>query len=186
MAQPSQGILKDTLGACVSGVLWAAFFGLFVNAFQLVVPLYMLQVYDRVINSQSMDTLTMLTLLALACLLFLACIDIVRARVFIVIGEMLAHRLSVPTLQAAMIRALKESSTQSSQSMRDLHELRQFVTGGPIALPLDALFSPLFLAVLLVLHPAYGAVSTAAAVLLIGLSVAMEIVVRRPARDAND
>ena len=186
MAQPSQGILKDTLGACVSGVLWAAFFGLFVNAFQLVVPLYMLQVYDRVINSQSIDTLVMLTLLALACLLFLACIDIVRARVFIVIGEMLAHRLSVPTLQAAMIRALKESSTQSSQSMRDLHELRQFVTGGPIALPLDALFSPLFLAVLFVLHPAYGAVSTAAAVLLIGLSVAMEIVVRRPARDAND
>jgi len=186
MSKPSHGILKDTLGACVSGVLWAAFFGLFVNAFQLVVPLYMLQVYDRVINSQSIDTLVMLTLLALACLLFLACIDIVRARVFIVIGEMLAHRLSVPTLQAAMIRALKESSTQSSQSMRDLHELRQFVTGGPIALPLDALFSPLFLAVLFVLHPAYGAVSTAAAVLLIGLSVAMEIVVRRPARDAND
>jgi len=186
MAKPSHGILQDTLGACVSGVLWAAFFGLFVNAFQLVVPLYMLQVYDRVINSQSIDTLVMLTLLALACLLFLACIDIVRSRVFIVIGEMLAHRLSVPTLQAAMIRALTESSTQSSQSMRDLHELRQFVTGGPIALPLDALFSPLFLAVLFVLHPAYGAVSTAAAVLLIGLSVAMEIIVRRPARDAND
>jgi ATP-binding cassette subfamily C protein len=186
MAKPGNAVLHDTLGACVNGVLWAAFFGLFVNAFQLTVPLYMLQVYDRVINSHSIDTLVMLTVLALGCLLFLACIDIVRARVFIVIGEILAHRLSVPTLQAAMVQALRSSASQSSQPMRDLQELRQFVTGGPIALPIDALFAPLFLIVLFVLHPAYGAVALASAVLLIGLSVAMEIVVRRPAQDANE
>ena len=64
MARQKHGVLQDTLGACVHGVLWATFFGLFVNAFQLTVPLYMLQVYDRVVNSQSIDTLVMLTLLA--------------------------------------------------------------------------------------------------------------------------
>ena len=186
MARQKRGVLQDTLGACVHGVLWATFFGLFVNAFQLTVPLYMLQVYDRVVNSQSIDTLIMLTLLALGCLLFLACTDIVRARIFIVIGEILAHRLSIPTLQAAMVQALRASASQSSQPMRDLQELRQFVTGGSIVLPIDALFAPLFLLVLFMLHPAYGAVATLAAILLVGLSVAMEIVVRRPAEDANE
>ena len=179
-------VLRTSLSTCVNGVLWAAVFGLFVNALQLVVPLYMLQVYDRVINSHSMDTLIMLTLLAIGCLVFLASIDIVRSKVFIVIGEKLARRLSVPTLQAAIARSLHSSATQSSQPMRDLHDLRTFVTNGPVALPFDALYSPLFIGVLFVLHPAYGLVATGAALLLFGLSCMMELLVRRPSQAANE
>src|SRR6185503_4408269 len=110
----------------------------------------------------------------------------IRSRIFIVIGEKLARRLSVPTLQAAIARSLHVQGPQSSQPMRDLHDVRQFVTGGPVALPLDAAYSPLFIAVLFILHPAYGVVATGAALLLFSLSCIMEFAVRRPSQAANE
>jgi ATP-binding cassette subfamily C protein len=178
--------MRSALGACATGIKWAALFAFFINALQLVVPLYMLQVYDRIIISHSVDTLVMLTVLALACLLFLASLDFVRTRVFIAVGDSVARKLNVPTLQAAVTRSLGAAATQSSQPMRDLHELRQFVTSGPIGLPLDALYSPFFLGLLFVMHPAYGAVAAGAMLILLSLSVMSEYFFRRPLAKAND
>jgi ATP-binding cassette subfamily C protein len=183
---PKPEALRDALRTCATGLKWAALFGLFINALQLVVPLYMLQIYDRVINSRSIDTLTMLTLLALTCLLFLASLDMVRTRVFIAIGESLSRKLSRATLQAAVTRALQSASAQSSQPMRDLHELRQFVVGGPLGLPIDAIYSPFFLALLFVLHPAYGVIALGAMIVLLALGVLSELAFRRPLGAANE
>jgi ATP-binding cassette subfamily C protein len=186
MALKEQDILRETLRSSAVGIACAGLFGLFINLLQLVVPLYMLQVYDRVIVSHSMDTLLMLTLVALGALLFLASMDFIRSNVFVVIGERLARRLNGPTIQAAVTRSVRAGSAQSMQVIRDLHELRQFVTAGPIALPFDAAFAPVFLFILFMLHPAYGLVACGAVVILIGLSVAMEYLVRRPSQAAND
>ena len=186
MALKEQDILRDTLRSGAVGIACAGFFGLFINLLQLVVPLYMLQVYDRVIVSHSMDTLLMLTLVAIGALLFLASMDFIRSNVFVVIGERLARKISGPTIQAAVTRSVQAGSAQSMQVIRDLHELRQFVTSGPIALPFDAAFAPIFLLILFMLHPAYSLVAVGAVALLIGLSVAMEYLVRRPSQAAND
>src|SRR5690606_14756726 len=62
----------------------------------------------------------------------------------------------------------------------------QFITGGPITLPFDAAFTPLFLLVLFLLHPLYGAVAIAAIVIILCLVVAMEFLGRRPAAPANE
>jgi ATP-binding cassette subfamily C protein len=186
MALKEQDILRDTLRSGAVGIACAGFFGLFINLLQLVVPLYMLQVYDRVIVSHSMDTLLMLTLVAIGALLFLASMDFIRSNVFVVIGERLARKISGPTIQAAVTRSVQAGSAQSMQVIRDLHELRQFVTSGPIALPFDAAFAPIFLLILFMLHPAYSLVAIGAVVILIGLSVAMEYLVRRPSQAAND
>ncbi|MBT5050498.1 MAG: type I secretion system permease/ATPase [Rhodospirillaceae bacterium] len=186
MAVRDQDILRETLRSSAMGILCAALFGLFVNLLQLVVPLYMLQIYDRVIVSHSMDTLLMLTLVALGCLVFLASMDFIRSNVFIVIGERLARRLSGPTIQAAVTRSLSAGAAQSARAIRDLHELRQFVTAGPISLPFDAAFAPLFLLILFMMHPAYGLVASGAVVILIVLSAAMEFFVRRRSQAANE
>lgn len=186
MAEREQDILRDVLRSSAAGIACAGIFGLFINLLQLVVPLYMLQVYDRVIVSYSVDTLIMLTLLALGALLFLASMDFIRSSVFVVIGERLARRLSGPAIQAALTRSVRAGSAQSMQVVRDLHELRQFLTGGPVALPFDAAFAPVFLVILFLLHPAYGLVGFGAALVLVGLSVAMEYLVRRPSQAAND
>lgn len=178
--------MRSALRSCATGLKWAALFASFINVLQLVVPLYMLQVYDRVIVSHSIDTLVMLTVLALACLLFLASLDFVRTRVFIAVGESVANKLNIPTLQAAVTRSLNAAATQSSQPMRDLHELRQFVTSGPVSLPIDALYSPFFLGLLFVMHPAYGAVAAGAMLILLSLSFVSEHFFRRPLAATND
>jgi ATP-binding cassette, subfamily C, bacterial len=179
-------LLRWTLRRSGAGILYAAFVGVFINALHLVVPLYMLQIYDRVVSSRSLDTLTMLTILAVSCLVFLAVLDFIRARVFIIVGEQMVRRLNGTVLEAAVNESLQNQSARSANAVRDLQELRQFVTGGPITLPFDALFTPLFLVVLFLLHPSYGVVAIAAIVVLACLGVAMEYVARRPAALANE
>jgi ATP-binding cassette subfamily C protein len=179
-------LLRWTLRRSAAGVVFAAFLGIFINALHLVVPLYMLQIYDRVVSSRSFDTLTMLTILAGACLVFMAMLDFIRAKIFIIVGEQMTRRLNATVLESAVTESLQNQSPRSANAVRDLQELRQFVTGGPITLPFDALFTPLFLLVLFLLHPAYGVVAVAAILILICLGLAMEFVARRPSALANE
>ncbi|VUX47930.1 ABC transporter ATP-binding protein [Candidatus Defluviicoccus seviourii] len=179
-------VLQSALKRTRAGVLYAALLGSFISALHLILPLYMVQVYDRVVPGRSLDTLIVLTLLAVAGLSFLGLMEYIRARVFMIVGERLARQLGAPVLQAAVAQSLRSQSTVATDAMRDVHELRQFVTGGPVALPFDALVSPLFLLLLFVLHPTYGVVGVIAVAILISLSVAMEYVARRPQASAND
>lgn len=179
-------VLQSALKRARSGVLYAALLGSFISALHLILPLYMLQVYDRVVPGRSLDTLIVLTLLAVAGLSFLGLLEYIRARVFMIVGERLARQLGAPVLQAAVAQSLRSQSAVATDAMRDVHELRQFVTGGPVALPFDALVSPLFLLLLFVLHPTYGVVGVVAIAILISLSIAMEYVARRPQASAND
>ena len=179
-------LIRATLRRCASGIAYAAFVGLFVNALYLIVPFYMIQVYDRVMSSRSFETLTMLTIIAAAGLVCLATLDYVRARVFMIVGEQFARRLSGPTLEAAVCESLRSQSAVSGNAMRDLQELRQFVTSGPVALPIDAAFTPLFLLILVCLHPAYALVAAIATALMLALGVVTEIIARRPAALANE
>ncbi|MBX3516877.1 MAG: type I secretion system permease/ATPase [Rhodospirillales bacterium] len=179
-------VLQSALKRTRAGVLYAALLGCFISALHLILPLYMVQVYDRVVPGRSFDTLIVLTVLAVAGLSFLGLMEYIRARVFMIVGERLARQLGAPVLQAAVAQSLRSQSTVATDAMRDVHELRQFVTGGPVALPFDALVSPLFLLLLFVLHPIYGVVGVVAVAILISLSVAMEYVARRPQASAND
>ncbi len=186
-ATESGDVLRATLRSCVAGIIIAAFIGMFVNVLYLIQPFYMLQIYDRVINGRSIDTLVMLSILAAGIVVFLGVLDFLRGRIFMIVGEQMARRLGGLVLQAAVQESLRaQSSVESSQAMRDLQELRQFATGGPVTLPFDALMTPLFLIVLFCLHPAYGVVAMIGIVLLVGLGLAMEFVARRPSTHAND
>ena len=179
-------LLRSTLRSCAGGVAFAAFVGLFVNILYLVPPLFSIQVFDRVMSSRSLDTLVMLGIITAVGLLFLAILDYVRARVFMIVGERLIRRLSTATFEAAVSESLRSQSAIAGNAMRDLQELRQFVSGGPIALPIDAAFAPIFLAALILLHPAYALVAVIGTVLMLGMGLLMELLVRRPMEAAND
>ena len=179
-------LLRWTLRRSAAGIIFAAFIGIFISALHLVVPLYMLQIYDRVISSRNLDTLTMLTILAGSCIVFMALLDFIRAKVFIIVGEQMARRLNAAVLEAAVTESLQTQSARSANAVRDLQEVRQFVTGGPITLPFDALFTPFFLLILFMLHPDYGVVALIAIALLACLGLAMEYIVRRPSTLANE
>ena len=174
-------MLGVALREIANGALAAAAIGLFVNLLYLAVPFYTLQVYNRVITSRSYETLIALTILTIGILLFLATLDYIRSRIFAILGERMAIRLGAPVLSAAVATALRNQAGTASQAVRDLQDLRQFITSGPVGLPLDLLVAPLFLVVLFLLHPAYGLAGLLAAAYLGTIGVLVEVLVRRPA-----
>jgi ATP-binding cassette subfamily C protein len=167
------------------GALAAGAVGFFVNLLHLGLPLYTIQVYDRVLSSRSMETLTALLMLVVAVLGFQLVLDILRQRTFAILGGRLTARLGTPVFEAAVETTLRDGPTLAAGSVRDLADLRAFVVGGSIALPLDLLMAPLFLFVLFLLHPVYGIVGLAGALLLTAAAVGAELVVRRPSAKAS-
>lgn len=163
----------------------AALIGLFVNTLYLSLPLYQAQIFDRVIGSGSIDTLVALTVLVVILLSFQGLLDYLRSRIFAILAGRLAHTLGRPVFEAAVESALTHGPAAASGALRDLGDLRGFVAGGAIALPLDLLFTPVLLAVLFLLHPLYGLVGLAGAVILTGAALATEVLARRPVSQAT-
>ncbi len=169
----------------VRGGIAAGAVGFFVNLLHLGMPLYTIQVYDRVLSSRSMETLTALLLLVALLLGFQLILDVLRQRIFAILGSRLTARLGKPVFEAAVETTLREGPSPAAGSVRDLADLRAFVVGGSIALPLDLAMTPLFLFVLFLLHPVYGTVGLAGAALLTFAAVGAELAVRRPSAKAS-
>lgn len=168
------------------GMLFAVGLSFFVSVLMLIVPLFTMQVYDRVMSSRSIDTLTMLAIVSAGGLILFGMLDFLRAQVFVVLGDILARRLNVPTLQAAVAESLQGGQATATQAMRDLADLRNFMGGNAMSAVLDLIWTPLFLAVLFLLHPLYGFVALGAAVLLVCAGLLTDLVTRRSVTAAND
>lgn len=167
------------------GTAAAAAIGLFVNFLHLAMPLYTIQIYDRVINSGNLNTLAALSGLVLLVLGFQAVLDYLRHRIFAILGAQVAGRLGRPVFEAAIETTLRDGAAAAASAMRDLGDLRTFIASGAIALPMDLAVTPLFLFVLFLLHPVYGIVGLSAALVLTCIAIATEILARRPAARAT-
>jgi len=178
-------LLRRLMRQLGGGFAFAAALSAFSNALMLTVPLFTMQVYDRVMSSRSTDTLLMLSLVACGALVLYAVLDYVRARAFQVMATISARRLNVPTLEAAILDALSGGGRNAGQAMRDLNELRGFMTGSAVAVPMDLIWTPLFLGILFLLHPVYGWVAAGAAVLLLAMNLVTDALTRRPLQEAN-
>ena len=138
----------------------------------LVVPLYDMQLYDRVLMSHNMDTVLVLSLSCIIGLLFYAAFDYLRSTAFLAVADAVALRLNGPALEEGIRRAAGGDKRAGPQLARDVHELQSFLASGAVATPLDALCAPLFVTVLFMLHPAFGflAVVGIAGLILAGLA----------------
>ena len=98
MAAQSNSMLKEALGICRNGFVVVVVFSLFINLLMLTAPLYMLQMFDRVLSSRSTDTLVLLTVIADVALLVYAILEAVRGQVMIRIGSWLGSRTALDYL----------------------------------------------------------------------------------------
>lgn len=161
----------------------AALFSLFTNLLVLAIPLYTLQVYDRVLGSRSLETLAMLTVAAMGALVFLGLLEAVRGRLMTHVAAWLDRRWA-PALMARAVEAAAGGTEGSAQGLRDLAVLRAFV-GGPGMLQIfDAPWLPLYVAAMFLLHTALGWLALGGAALLLAIAVAAEAVTRRPFQSA--
>lgn len=177
-------IVKDALLACRHYFLVAAGFSLAINLLYLASPLYMLQVYDRVVTSGSETTLLMLTIVLLAAFLALAGLDLVRARILTRASARLDRLLSAKVVA----NSLEASSPGSSQSqpIRDFDTFRQVITGSGVHALLDLPWSPIYIAIIFLLHPWLGFFALGSSLLLVAMAVSNEYLVRGPLKQAND
>ena len=134
-----------------------ALLSMIANMLMLAPTLYMLQVFDRVLVSQSEVTLLALSAIALFLFFMMAFAEWMRSRVLINAGIRLDARLSTRVFTAGFNAHLKQAVGAPTNAVGDLMELRQFLTGNGVFAFFDLPWVPVYIVVLYVLHPWLGA-----------------------------
>jgi ATP-binding cassette subfamily C protein/ATP-binding cassette subfamily C exporter for protease/lipase/ATP-binding cassette subfamily C protein EexD len=170
--------LADAVTACRSAFAVCALFSLVINLLMLASPLYMLQVYDRVLTTGRAETLVMLTLMATAALAVMCALDALRSAITLRVGCWLNERLG-PAYLACAVRGRLRGDSSGAEPLRDIAQVQNFVAAQGLNAFFDAPWVPVFVALIWILHPMLGAVAVGAAVLLFALSIANELATRR-------
>lgn len=174
-----QAILPDRMTLIGMGVFSAV-----VNILMLTGPLFMLQIYDRVLASGSVPTLVGLAILAVALYLFQAVIDGVRSRILLRMGERFDRRLSLRVHDAVLrLPLLTRQSGDGLQPLRDLDNIRGFLSSpGPTAF-LDLPWIPLYLGICFLFHFWLGITALVGGIVLIALTALSSWLSKQPTRD---
>ena len=160
-------------------IILIALFSAGINLLMLASPLYMIQVFDRVLSSGSVDTLLYLTVIIAVAFAILGMLEALRQRVFGRLGGWLEDRVGPALIGATVSRRLRGSGPPAGQAQRDLQTLRTFFGGQGIQPLFDGPWMPFFLIVVWLLHPWIGMLATGCAVILLILAILNEVATRR-------
>lgn len=159
-------------------------FSFAINILMLAGPLFMLQVYDRVMTSHSIPTLLALFALTAAIYGIIGLLELVRSRVIVRIGVELDQRISERIFAAALRRSLAQPGS-SMHALREMDQLRQFISGpGPITF-FDAPWTPIYLLVIFLAHWTLGIAASVGALVLLAIAWASEIRSRESLTEAG-
>jgi ATP-binding cassette subfamily C protein EexD len=177
--------LQDALYRCRAEFISVGIFSMFINLLMLVPPFYMLQVYDRVVTSGNLVTLTMLTLLMIFLLGSMGSLEWVRSQILVRVSARLDSLLGARIYDVCFQRALLSGTGENSQPLQDLNALRQFLSGnGPFAF-FDAPWLPIYLLIMFWFHPYMGILGVCAALLLVLIAIANEKLSSPPLTESN-
>lgn len=185
MSKGNESSVKKALKQCRPLFLGAFVFGLFINLLVLAVPLYSLQVLDRVLSSGSQDTLLMLTLIVGVALLFMGVLQALRAIIFNHAGRWLDDRLSADIVEETVELAVRDQKV-GSQPLRDLSTVRGFLTGPHLANLFDAPWAIIYFAVIYIINVKLGVAVTLGAIGLLILAFVAERMPSGHLSAAND
>lgn len=170
-----------------TGLLGSVFlFSIFVNILMLTGPLFMLQVYDRVLGSRSEETLVALFILVAALYGLMGCLDYARGRVLARFGARFQSSLDDRVFDAVLQRALlpKERGAPAN-GLRDL-EMVQTLFTSPVMLALfDVPWTPFFIAAIFIFHPVLGWLAVFGGALLIVITLLNALLTRRKTLEAQ-
>ena len=184
MAGEPNNPLREALRECRFGLGMLAVFSFFINLLILTSPIYMMQTYDRVLASGKIETLVMITIIAGVAVLVLGMLEMVRNRLLARIGQWLERRLA-PELIGASMRGAIIGVAANAQALRDLAQVRAFLGGPGCTTVFDVPWTPIFLAVIWLMHPILGMVGLGSAVVLLALALINEHGSRAPLRQAG-
>lgn len=177
LIRPSFGV-RTAVGAAI---LSAA-----INMLGLAGPLFMIETYDRVIPSGSLPTLVALVILVVGLYAFSGLLDVIRGRIFSRGAGLIDARLSHQVLTVVAGASLKIRVTGDIlRPAQEMDQIRSFLGGsGPAAL-FDIPWIPIYLAICFFLHPFIGWLALLAMVILVGLTIATDVLTRSGTNDAS-
>ncbi len=160
-------------------------FSLFINLLVLSIPLYMLQVYNRVISSYSTDTLLLLTIIVIAALFTMSIIDIARAQMSKSFGYWMDAKLSAFMLKRSIQYHSRSGKSYTSQVLRDIQNIKGFLSSQAPYPILDAPWTPLFIFFVYLLHPLLGHIALFGSVILFSLGLLNELMTRKTLQESE-
>jgi PrtD family type I secretion system ABC transporter len=186
LQRPASSELAAALSTCRRAFYAIALFSGMSNLLMLSGALFMLEIYDRVLPSRSIPTLVALLILVASLYAAQGVIDAIRSRLLVRIGNSLDEALSMRIYDAIVRLPLKVGGRgDAAQPIRDLDTVRVFLSGsGPIAL-FDLPWMPVYLAICFLFHTYIGLTALFGAIILVTLTIATELMSRRPTRSAT-
>ncbi|GMQ46328.1 type I secretion system permease/ATPase [Vibrio sp. 10N] len=159
-------------------VMFIVIMSLVVNVLFLVIPLFSMQVFDRVLSSESRETLLMLAVFALFLLSMQAMLDWIRGQIMLRYGYRVNQQSSDFAFSLSMLQSQSANGVHS-QPLSDLVKVKDTITSPGIFALFDAPFAPIFLAVMYLMHPLLGHFALAGAGVLFAISLASIIITKR-------
>ena len=169
-----QTALDAALWACAGPLGLVFAYSCSYNLLLFAPSIYLLQIYDRVLSSRSIDTLLMLTLIVSLTVVVGSVLDALRRAMLGRLAAWFEDRLRPSVLSASLEYAFRGDPARASDVYRDLAVLRQFIESSACPMLFDALWAPLFLIVLFLVHPLLGVVGACNVLVLFGLTLAGE------------
>jgi ATP-binding cassette subfamily C protein EexD len=195
-AKPASGspsvTLESSLRTLSNTLLTNVAFSFFINLILFASPLYMMQIYNRVLPSRSASTLVMLTGLVCFALAVLAALETVRAQVMVRLGAKLEQDLNQRVVEAAFLATLRAGEATNHQALGEFDRIRNFVWSSMPCALFDLIWTPLFVLTVFMFHVWLGVVALCGSAVLVGLAVVHDMATRpkleesgRAAGDAN-
>ncbi len=161
-------------------------FSFFVNLLMLTGPLYMLNVYDRVLGSRSFETLLALSVLVAFLYGMMGILDYVRGRVMGRVGARFQAKMDRRVF-AAVLKAttLNKAPEEARTGMRDLEAVQRLLTSPALMALFDLPWAPLFFLGIFIFHPLMGILALVGGTILIFVAIANQLMSRKPLEKAN-
>ncbi len=181
----SSSPLKQAYAKYRAVLLATVIFSFFVNLLMFVGPMYMLQIYDRVLASRNETTLAIISVIAVALLLTYGLLEFTRSRMLVRTGLQFDKVLASPLFARVMRMQLVNPAAGGRNALSDADKVRDFITGQGILSFFDAPWTPLFLVLCFAFHPWLGIVATVGALIIFTLALLNEVLTRKTLQDAN-
>ena len=167
--------LRIAWSQSLPGLVVVVLLSFFINLMQLAIPIYIFQLFDRVIASRSVETLLMLTVITVCAVIAATVAGIVRRWMLMRWGGWIERRCG---RQLLLLSLQNEARRRPSASLRDLGTLRQFVSGSAATAWLDVVWIPAFLLVVYLIHPLIALILVAGVLVMAALGTLSELVTR--------
>lgn len=171
-AGTGKGLLDDVIASSRRAVVTLGVASGVINILTLTGSIFMMQVYDRVLGSQSVPTLLGLSVIAFGAYAFQGWLELMRGRILTLIGEKVDNELA-PRVQDVGLKLTLTSPTglgEANQALRDVEAIRGFIASNGLATAFDLPWLPIYILLLSFLHPIFGLATLVSAGFLIVLT----------------